>query len=456
MAKKRGKQRPLRVGVVGVGRGRSFMQAAKATGMELVAICDIWEERLIAEGKALNVPTFVDYDEFLGCDMDAVVLANYFHQHAPFAIKALNAGKHVMSETAACHTLGEGVALARAVEKTGKIYMFAENYPYMVFNQEMKRLYQKGRVGEFKYGEGEYVHPDPPEVKLARSCGRDHWRNWIPATYYCTHSIAPVMYITDTRPIKVNGFVIPFDFADSTQTLHMNRSDTAAVIICRMDNDAVMKSLHGALRGHGIYVRIHGNKGVMENCRHGDKQRLRVWYEPWEKRQSDPVETVYNPDFPVHHGQAARAGHGGGDFFTSYHFAEAIRTGEPPYLDVYRGIDMSFAPLPHSVSHLRRLKRAQHSYARCTRASLYQPASSMSIAGIQAWRSALNDSAPMEVPDFRRESVRRKYAQDDWSPDPERKKKGQPPSSILGAIEPAAEAKKLASKVWAAQGYLGD
>ncbi|MXX38342.1 MAG: Gfo/Idh/MocA family oxidoreductase [Gemmatimonadetes bacterium] len=418
MAKKRGKQRPIRVGVVGVGRGRSFMQAAAATGMELVAICDIWEERLIAEGKALNVSTFIDYDDFLGCDMDAVVLANYFHQHAPFAIKALNAGRHVMSETAACHTLGEGVALARAVEKSGKIYMFAENYPYMVFNQEMKRLYQQGRVGEFKYGEGEYVHPDPPEVKLARSCGRDHWRNWIPSTYYCTHSIAPVMYITDTRPVKVNGFVIPFDFADPTQTLHMNRSDTAAVIICRMDNDAVMKSLHGALRGHGNYVRIHGNKGVMENCRHGDKHRLRVWYEPWEKRKSDPVETVYSPNFPVHHGLAARTGHGGGDFFTSYHFAAAIRTGEPPYLDVYRGIDMS-------------------------------------IAGIQAWRSALNDSAPMEIPDFRRESVRRKYAKDDWSPDPERKKKS-PPSSILGAIEPDAAAKKLASKVWADQGYLGD
>ena len=419
MAKKRGRQNPIRVGVVGVGRGRSFMQAASATGMELVAICDTWEERLLAEGKALNVRTYLDYDEFLGCDMDAVVLANYFHQHAPFAVKALDSGRHVMSETAACHTLGEGVALARAVEKSGRIYMFAENYPYMVFNQEMKRLYLKGRVGEFRYGEGEYVHPDPPEVKLARSCGRDHWRNWIPATYYCTHSIAPVMYITDTRPVKVNGFVIPFDFADSTQTLHMNRGDTAAVIICRMDNDAVMKSLHGGLRGHGNYVRIHGNKGVMENCRHGDQHRLRVWYEPWEKRRSDPVETVYKPDFPVHHARATRTGHGGGDFFTTYHFAEAIRSGEPPYLDVYRGIDMS-------------------------------------IAGIQAWRSALNDSAPMEVPDFRRESVRRKFARDDWSPDPERRKKGQPPSSVLGAIEPADAAKKLARKVWAERGYPGD
>ena len=419
MAKKRGKKQPIRVGVVGVGRGRSFIRAAAATGMELVAICDIWEERLAAEGAALDVATYIDYDRFLAHDMDAVVLANYFHQHAPFAVKALKADKHVLSETAACHTLGEGVALARAVEKSGKIYMFAENYPYMAFNQEMKRLYQQGRVGEFKYGEGEYVHPDPPEVKLARSCGRDHWRNWIPATYYCTHSIAPVMFITDTRPVKVNGFAVPYDFEDPSKTLHMNRADTAAVIICRMDNDAVLKSLHGSLRGHGNYVRIHGNKGVMENARHGDKQRLQVWREPWEKRKGEPTEIVYKPDFPTHHDQATRAGHGGGDFFISHHFAQAIRTGEPPYLDVYRGIDMS-------------------------------------IAGIQAWRSALADSAPMEVPDFRRESVRRKYAKDNWSPDPARQEKGQPPSSLLGALEPSAEAKALAKKVWAERGYHGD
>ena len=411
--------KPIRVGVVGVGRGRSFIGGATATGMELVALCDTWGERLAKEANALGVAAYLDYDEFLAHDMDAVVLANYFHQHAPFAIKALQADKHVMSETAACHTLGEGVALARAVEKSGKIYMFAENYPYMVFNQEMKRLYQQGLIGEFKCGEGEYVHPDPPEVKLGRSCGRNHWRNWIPATYYCTHSIAPVMYITDTRPVKVNGFVVPYDDSDPSKILHIGRADTAAMIVCRMDNDAVLKSLHGALRGHGNYVRIHGNKGLMENARHGDKQRLRVWREPWEKNPGEPVETVYTPDFPNHHHDATRAGHGGGDFFTSYHFAEAIRSGEPPYLDVYRGIDMS-------------------------------------IAGIQAWRSALNDSAPVAVPDFRDEAVRRQYENDDWSPDPERAKEGQPPSSILGTIEPSDDAKKLAKKIWSEQGYDGD
>ena len=47
----------------------------------------------------------------------------------------------------------------------------------------------------------------------------------------------------------------------------VRRSDTAAVLMLRMDTGAVAKSLHGGLRGHGTYTRIHGNKGLMESAR---------------------------------------------------------------------------------------------------------------------------------------------------------------------------------------------
>ena len=77
----------------------------------------------------------------------------------------------------------------------------------------------------------------------------------------------------------------------------------------------------------------------------------------------------------------------------------------------------------------------------------------MSIVGIQAWRSVLEDSAPFEVPDFRKESARRQYGNDHWSPDPARKARSQPPSSVLGDIRPSTEARKLAKKVWATRGY---
>ncbi|HOF87812.1 MAG TPA: Gfo/Idh/MocA family oxidoreductase, partial [Armatimonadota bacterium] len=202
-------ERKIRVGVVGVGRGQSFASGATdVTGMELVALCDTWEERLLEVGKRYGVATYTDYDTFLAHDMDAVVLANFFHEHAPFAIKALDAGKHVMSETASNATLAEGVALCRAVERTGLTYMLAENYPYTQFNMEMRRVYRTGEIGEVTYAEGEYNHPMAPRDRAAISPGANHWRNWLPSTYYCTHALAPLMYITDTMPVKVNGLSI--------------------------------------------------------------------------------------------------------------------------------------------------------------------------------------------------------------------------------------------------------
>ena len=415
------KDKPIRVGVTGVGRGKGFARGAgPELGLELVALCDTWEERLLELGTELDVATYTDYDSFLAHDLDAVILANYFHEHAPFAIKALEAGKHVMSETSACFTLAQGVALIEAVEKSGKIYMFAENYPYMVFNQEMRRLYKAGHIGEFRYGEGEYVHPMSSEDSTRISPGLDHWRNWIPATYYCTHSLAPIMFITDTWPEKVNGFVVPYDPEDEVHFGNtVRRSDLASMIAVRMNNGAVAKLLKGSLRGHGVWVRIHGNQGLMENLRCGNTRMVRVRREPFDKNEGEPVERIYQPDFPEHHAEATRAGHGGGDFFMDYHFAQAIRKNEQPFLDVYRGV-------------------------------------AMSIVGILAYRSALQDSAPIVVPDFRDPEIRKQYADDDWSPDPRDRRPGQPWPSMLGDIRPTEAGIKFASEVWKKSGYTGE
>lgn len=69
-------------------------------------------------------------------DIDAVVLASYCPDHAPQAVRALRAGKHVLSEVTAFHTVAQGVALARAVEETGLTYMMAENTCYFPVCEE--------------------------------------------------------------------------------------------------------------------------------------------------------------------------------------------------------------------------------------------------------------------------------------------------------------------------------
>lgn len=411
-------EQTIRIGVVGTGRGRRFAEGvAPSLGMKLVAICDNNEEKVTRAGTELAATSYVDYDAFLSHDMDAVILANYFHEHAPFAIKALRAGKHVMSETTACFTLGEGVKLIETVEKTGLVYMFAENYPYMLFNQEMRRLYQAGKIGTFMYGEGEYVHPMSADDYNRISPGMHHWRNWIPATYYSTHSLAPIMYITDTRPVKVNGFITPYRSDDPVHARTVRINDASSMIALRMDNDATVKLLQWGLRGHGVWVRVHGSRGQMENLRHGNRDMVRLRREQWHEDRVDPEEQIYLPDFPEHHEQAMRSGHGGGDFFMNYHFANAIRTNTQPYLDVYRGV-------------------------------------AMSAVGILAYRSALDDSATYDIPDFRNPADRKAYASDNWRPDPSSQSPDTAPCSIQGRRKPAEQGVAYAEKVWKDMGII--
>ncbi len=416
MARRRRKN--IRVGIVGLGRGRAYARAAGPhVGMDVDALCETWKGRLKEFGKELKVATYTDYDRFLEHDMDAVILANFFHEHAPFAVKALDAGKHVMSEVSACFTPAQAVELIEAVERSGMIYMFAENCAYMRFSQEMRRLYRSGLIGEFKYGEGEYIHPFSPEGANRLAPGVSHWRNWLPATYYCTHSFGPIMFITGAWPTKVNGFVIEYDPDDTHYagtTAH--RNDPASMIAIRMDNGALVKLLQVRLPGHGWWARIHGREGPMENLRWGDIQMVRVYRPPFDKNEGEPEERVYLPDFPEHHQEATRTGHGDGDFFMNYHFVEAIRSGRQPLLDVYRGV-------------------------------------AMSIVGILAYCSALNNSNTVEVPDLRKKSMRDLYRNDHWSPDPSRRAKGRPWPSVRGDIRPSRKALARARKVWKDMGH---
>jgi len=385
--------------------------------MKLVALCDTWVERLEEVGKQYGVATYTDYDRFLTHDMDAVVLANYFHEHAPFALKALASGKHVMSETSACKTLAEGVALVRAVEKSGKIYLFAENYPYATTCQEMRRLYQEGAIGEVRYGEGEYNHPFDLISRMRLAPGLNHWRNHLPPTYYCTHALAPLMFITDTMPTAVNALAI----TDPVQEKRDVRTgDPGFAMLCRMDNGAVFRLFGLILPGHSVYYRLHGTRGMMETSRMAFQGTVRIAHEEWDLKPGEYTEMTIRPDFPAPlREQARRTGHGGGDFWVTHAFAEAIRSGQQPYLDVYRGV-------------------------------------AMSVVGIQGWRSALADGVPFLVPDFRKEGERKHYENDDWSPFPEDRRPGQPWPSLRGELKPSPEAIALARKVWSDMGYRGE
>ena len=151
-----------------------------ADNADVVAICDKWEEGLKIQKelhKDLPITYYNNFEDFIQHDMDAVVLANYAHEHAPFAIKAMRAGKHVFSEVVPAQTLKEAVELIETVEETSMIYAYGENYCYMGGPYEMRRLYKEGEIGELEYAECEYIHNGEtiwPSITYGEP---DHWRN---------------------------------------------------------------------------------------------------------------------------------------------------------------------------------------------------------------------------------------------------------------------------------------
>ena len=109
----------IKIGVFGGGRGSSMIKFCKLyQDAELVAICDkhpeVLENQKNQDGVE-NVTFYTCFEDFIKHDMDAVVLANYANEHAPYAIKLLNAGKHVFSEVLHCQTLKEALELVETV-----------------------------------------------------------------------------------------------------------------------------------------------------------------------------------------------------------------------------------------------------------------------------------------------------------------------------------------------------
>jgi predicted dehydrogenase len=371
--------RAVRIGVLGLRRGAALARLAQQAGMQVVAVCERDDRRREA-ATAFGAVGYRDVEAFLGHTMDAVILVDDFDQHAPVAIQALDRGLSVLSETAACRTLAEGVALVEAAERSAGVYMFAENYPYMPFTLEMRRRYAAGDIGEVRYAEAEYL--DEPADLMAMANDRSHWRAHTPATYYCTHSLAPMAAITRTRPVQVSGFVAPT--ASGPEELERARLGRgwAALLVVRLDNGAVFKSLHGFLEGsQPSWVRIHGDRGLMENLRHGDTRTLRVAWdaedgEGW--RRAEEVYLPWPPEFPAT--DADPMGDGVAETLMLRDFANAVRHRTAPDQDVYFGVELS-------------------------------------ITGIQAMRSSLAGSLPVEVPDLRRPDVRPASAADDWFPE---------------------------------------
>jgi len=89
-----------------------------------------------------------DFDEVLGSDARAVVIATPPELHCSQAVAALEAGKSVLVEKPLCGTPDEIERIAAALEaSTGAFLMVAENYYYKPSLTALRRALTGGRIG---------------------------------------------------------------------------------------------------------------------------------------------------------------------------------------------------------------------------------------------------------------------------------------------------------------------
>jgi len=409
----------VRFGVIGGGRGKAMMRfSTEAGSSELVAVCDKYPQVLEEVRKDFDpegkIAYYTDYDEFLKHDMDCVVLANYANQHAPFAIRAMKAGKHVVSEVLPAQTLKECVELIEAVQETGKRYFYAEDFCYFPGTKKMKELVDKGVLGEFQYGEGEYMH-NFTEATWNRLtlASPDHWRNNMSAFFYCTHSLGPLIHISGKRPVSVTGFEGPFNAR--TARLGM-KAGAFAVEMVTLENGAILKSLHGCgVSRHSYWYSLYGSKGRMETARRDAAAGfVKTLYVNCDENEDVKDTGAVQVDTTDSISDLANGyGHHDADYYMMYNVVQALRGDKnADVIDEFEAMDML-------------------------------------LPGFFAYRSALAGGIPMTVPDFRDPAEREKWRDDTACTDPAVAGNMLQPSYSKGTPEiPAENYARLKTVPW--------
>jgi predicted dehydrogenase len=254
----------------------------------------------------------------------------------------------------------------------------------MRFNREIKRICDSGTLGKILYAEGEYNHPaNPKDTSFQKTYNyfEGHWRNYLPRTYYVTHSLGPIMWATGATPKRVTAMAMFAPISGDVSTAS-RVGDRAAVILTQNDDGSVFRFTGCAAFGaHHNGYRVCGTKGQIENSI-GQGEKVTLCYNYWEKPEGAEDVSCYLPAWnDKDEDLISQSGHGGGDYLTARNFLDCIKEGRQPEhpFDLYSALNMS------------------------------------SVA-ILAHRSVLEGGTPYDIPDFHTEAARKQYENDFLTP----------------------------------------
>lgn len=356
----------LRVACIGVGsRGRPVMQLFLAVpGVTVTAVCDL-DARLaglaagdvVAAGKprpAVYSGSEDAWEQLVARDdVDLVLVATPWDWHAPMALGAMRAGKHVAVETPLATEVRDLWKLVDASERTRRHCLMLENVAYGQNELRLLRMAHDGRFGELLNGSGGYCHNLLGYLFSGQP--RFEWRRKALThrigDIYSQHGLAPISAAFDVnrgdRYVKMVSATTPARAMAAYRAANVPRSspvwnetyvtgdrtvsllETASGKVVRAESTFTLPAPYTRMMG------LYGTAGAFEdypprvyltpemrNDQWGDWEACRAQYDHWLWRDIGASA----PDL---------GGHGGMDFIMAYRIVQTMRRGLVPDFDVY-------------------------------------------------------------------------------------------------------------------------
>ena len=342
-------------------------------GVEIIALCDMLEERTKSANDILVKAGFPKALEFFGEEswrkvtalpnVDLVYISTDWKHHAIMVIQAMKDGKHVAVEVPGALTMDEIWDIINTAEKTRKHCMMLENCVYDFFELTTLNMAQQGLFGEILHAEGSYIHNLEPYWDL-------YWNNWRldynqknRGDVYPTHGLGPAclalnihrgdkMNYLVSMDTKVVGIPAYFKEKKGIELKDFKNADHTMTMI-KTENGKTIQIQHDVAnpRPYTRMYQITGTKGfankypvegyALDSKVISDKISVKhdnLTAESFVSQElKDSVMQFYK--HPILRDLEVKAkeygGHGGMDYILNYRLIYCLQNGLPLDMDVY-------------------------------------------------------------------------------------------------------------------------
>lgn len=359
----------VRIGIVGLGqRGSGAVERLSyIDGVEIVALCDKYPDRVTSAQKTLEKAGRPKAKEYSGADgwkilcenndLDLVYNVTPWDLHTPICLYAMKNGKHAATEVNAGLTIDQCWELVETSEKTRKHCMMLENCCYDFFELLTLNMARQGLFGELVQGEGAYIHDLSKGWLFNKNAYADMWRlkeNYqLHGNLYPTHGLGPIAQCMNINrgdkmdhlvSMSTDDFTLnnlakemaakdPFfnEFVDKPYRGNMNTT----IIRTNKGKNIMLQHDVSTLRPYSRLHLLSGTKGVAQ--KYPGPERIAFGHSWIKKEELEDLYKKYTPPIVKHIGEIAKevGGHGGMDFIMDWRLIDCLRNGLPLDQDVY-------------------------------------------------------------------------------------------------------------------------